>query len=42
MAETRGYESDSLELYAPLDLIKQLADADITSQQFVDQCVVIL
>lgn len=33
---------DTLELYAPLGVIKQFADADITNQQFVDQCVAIL
>ena len=33
---------DTLELYAPLKLIKQFADADITNQQFIDQCIAIL
>jgi hypothetical protein len=34
--------SDSLQVYAPLAAIKEFSSADITSQQFVDQCVVIL
>jgi len=33
---------DTLELYAPLKSIKQFADADMTSQQFIDQCIAIL
>jgi hypothetical protein len=33
---------DNLELYAPLPAIKQLHSADITSQQFIDQCIVIV
>jgi hypothetical protein len=33
---------DKLEIYAPIDLILQFNDADITSQQFVDGCVVIV
>lgn len=35
-------KSDSLQVYAPLVAIKQFSSADITSQQFVDQCVVIM
>jgi hypothetical protein len=41
LSETRR-KADTLELYAPLKLIKQFADADITNQQFIDQCIVIL
>jgi hypothetical protein len=41
VSETQA-KSDTLELYAPLNVIKQFADADITNQQFVDQCVAIL
>jgi hypothetical protein len=37
-----GANSDSLQVYAPLTAIKLFSSADITSQQFVDQCVVIL
>jgi hypothetical protein len=33
---------DKLEIYAPTELIRQFADADITSQQFIDGCVVIV
>ena len=33
---------DKLELYAPAELIKKFSDADITSQQFLDGCVVIV
>lgn len=33
---------DKLELYAPSELIKTFSDADITSQQFIDGCVVIV
>jgi hypothetical protein len=35
-------KSDTLELYAPLKVIKSFADADITNQQFIDQCIAIL
>jgi hypothetical protein len=34
--------SDKLEIYAPIDLILQFSEADITSQQFIDGCVVIV
>ena len=33
---------DQLEIYAPIDLIQKFAQADITSQQFLDGCVVIV
>jgi hypothetical protein len=33
---------DKLEIYAPIDLILQFAEADITSQQFIDGCTVIV
>ena len=32
----------AMELYAPADLIRKFADADITTQQFVDGCVLIV
>ncbi|MGO9087912.1 MAG: hypothetical protein ACLP6G_04360 [Terriglobales bacterium] len=35
-------KTDNLQYYAPLPAISQFSSADITSQQFVDQCVVIL
>jgi len=35
-------KSDSLEIYAPLNSIKRFSDSDITNQQFVDDCTVIL
>ena len=35
-------KTDTLQYYAPLTAIRQFSSADITSQQFVDQCVVIL
>ncbi len=35
-------KSDSLQVYAPLTAIKQFASADITNQQFVDQCITIV
>jgi hypothetical protein len=35
-------KTDNLQLYAPLPAIKQFSSADITNQQFVDQCVVIV
>jgi hypothetical protein len=35
-------KSDTLQVYAPLGAIKQFSSADITSQQFVDQCIVIV
>jgi hypothetical protein len=35
-------KADTLEMYAPLKLIKQFADDNITSQQFLDHCIVIL
>lgn len=35
-------KTDDLQYYAPLAAISQFSSADITSQQFVDQCVVIL
>jgi hypothetical protein len=35
-------KTDNMQFYAPLQTIKQFSSADITSQQFVDQCVVIL
>jgi hypothetical protein len=37
-----GTKTDNLQLYAPLPAIKQFASADITNQQFVDQCIVIV
>jgi hypothetical protein len=40
-SETRA-NSDSLQVYAPLAAIKRFSSDDITSQQFVDQCVVIV
>jgi len=33
---------DKLEIYAPIDLILQFSEADITSQQFIDGCIVIV
>jgi|GEM_PF-1976037 hypothetical protein len=33
---------DKLEIYAPAELIQKFSDADITSQQFIDGCVVIV
>jgi len=33
---------DKLELYAPVDLIRKFANADITNQQFIDGCTVIV
>jgi len=33
---------DKLEIYAPAELVQKFADADITSQQFIDGCVVIV
>lgn len=33
---------DKLEIYAPAELIHKFSDADITSQQFIDGCVVIV
>ncbi len=33
---------DKLELYAPVDLIRKFAEADITNQQFIDGCTVIV
>jgi hypothetical protein len=41
-SENAPNSSDRLQVYAPLAAIKQFASADITSQQFIDQCVVIL
>jgi hypothetical protein len=41
VSETVG-KNDSLQLYAPLTAIKGFSSADITSQQFVDQCIIIL
>jgi hypothetical protein len=35
-------KSDNLQIYAPLTAIKQFSSADITNQQFVDQCVVLV
>jgi hypothetical protein len=35
-------KTDNLQLYAPLQAIKQFSSADITNQQFVDQCIVIV
>jgi hypothetical protein len=32
---------DVVQIYAPSDLIKKFADADITNQQFIDGCIVI-
>jgi hypothetical protein len=40
--ESKVNFNDKLEIYAPIDLILQFADADITSQQFIDGCVVIV
>ena len=34
--------TDKLEIYAPIDLILKFAEADITSQEFIDGCVVIV
>jgi hypothetical protein len=34
--------NDKVELYAPAEQIKKFADADTTSQQFIDGCVVIV
>ncbi|MHB8655434.1 MAG: hypothetical protein ACYDA9_16310 [Terriglobia bacterium] len=34
--------SDSLQVYVPLTAIKRFSSDDITSQQFVDQCIVIV
>ncbi len=35
-------EEDRLELYAPADLIRKFAAQDITSQELVDGCIVIV
>ncbi len=35
-------KTDNLQLYAPLQAIKQFSAADITNQQFVDQCIVVV
>jgi hypothetical protein len=34
--------SDSLQVYVPLAAIKRFSSDDITSQQFVDQCIIIV
>ncbi len=34
--------TEELSIYAPSELIKRFADADITSQEFIDGCVVIV
>jgi hypothetical protein len=34
--------TDDISLYAPAELIRKFADADITSQEFIDGCVVIV
>ena len=33
---------DKLEIYAPAEFIQKFSDADITSQQFIDGCVVVV
>jgi hypothetical protein len=40
--QVTGGQEDTLEVYAPSDLIKKFKDTDITSQQLVDGSVVIL
>jgi uncharacterized protein (DUF1684 family) len=40
--EYAAASEDRLELYAPREQIKKFAEADITSQQFIDGCVVIV
>ena len=40
--QTAVAQRDKLEIYAPSDLVKKFSDADITSQQFIDGCVVIV
>jgi hypothetical protein len=40
--KTAASETDVLQLYAPAELIKKFADADITNQQFIDGCIVIV
>ncbi len=42
LATAASPERDALELYAPADLVKKFSDADITNQQFIDGCVVIV
>jgi hypothetical protein len=42
LRETAIPELDRLEIYAPAELVRKFSDADITSQQFIDGCVVIV
>jgi hypothetical protein len=34
--------TDRIEIYAPLDLVRRFAADDITSQQLIDGCVVLV
>jgi len=40
--ESAEPSNDKLEIYAPIDLILSFADAEITSQEFIDKCIVIV
>ena len=40
--ENDAYSIDYLHLYAPVESIRKFDDADITNQQFIDACIVLL
>ena len=40
--ENDSYSIDNLNLYAPVESIRKFDDADITNQQFIDACIVLV